>query len=158
MNIQDLKDKLRRHYFELEKEKLQSDPYYLEMLKMATLSMAYSIPAMRFENGVVSQEVPKTFELIKEQIEDYIKHRYPYLHGKADHPLTIHPYDNAFVITPERLTLDKIDARLTLFATYLKYRLNCLFDSHGWIYDSPLEYDEWLYMKGYEQLVEIIWN
>lgn len=97
-------------------------------------------------------------------IDDYIKHRYPYLHGKADNPLTFHPYDNAFVITPERLTLDKIDARLTLFARYLKERFNkihTIWDGKKlswWYEESVLTYDEWLYMKGCEQLVEVIWN
>lgn len=160
MNHQDLKDKLRRHYFELQKEKLANDQTFIQLQDMLIKTMDRAVgPIFIIKSGKVEWEPPKGVKTLNRLMDTHIEENYPVLSQYKNQMAQRPPvYENSFVITPDRLTFDKIDARLTLFKTYLTYKLNCLFDSHGWVYDSPLEYDEWLYMKGYEQLIEVIWN
>lgn len=154
MNYQDLKDKLRRHYFELQKEKLANDPYYKKLRMNLVRSMEYSVgPVIKIshENGI-EYETPETVKWCSAQIEDYVTNFYPILSQTEERTTLLNPWNYSFIKTPDRLDFDKIDARLTLFPKYLKYKLDHFFD---W---NIMTYDEWLYMKGYEQLIEVIWS
>lgn len=157
MNYQDLKDKLRRHYFDLQIQKLYTDTYYTQLQDRMKRIVAHSIPKLKIVNGVVEQGVSEGIEMIRQMVDEYIYYNYPILH-KEKTKLKHDIFEYTYIDLPEQLSLKQIDTRLTLFKDYLKYRIDCLFNQSIWGKKEPLEYDEWLYMKGYEQLIEVIWN
>lgn len=167
----EITEKLHMQYLQEQKVKLEGDTFYQHLIKKMHTALAYAVPVITIQNGIMTQEVPETFEWAKAELDSYMDLMYPYLKGKPMKFSAWVPWDHAYISAPEALNLDQIDARLNLFKYYLEYRIQS-YRIIEWFLDhckstgtlnyypseTVLEFDEWLYVENYRELVNIIWG
>lgn len=173
----EIRNKLHSQYIQGQRRKLESDPYYISLRDELVTILTYTVPVVTITNGFVSQEVPDTYDLVQATLDDYVNTMYPCLSSKSvgliayvkNHGLE--PWYTARIAEPTTLPLDMIDLRLRLLNEYLRYRTHnyretvwflryCEAKSLLWYWPSEtvLEFDEWLYLENYDNLITIVWN
>lgn len=175
--IQQIKDKLKSQYLHQQRVKLESDPYYQALVEKCMTALKYTVPVITIKYGVMSQEVPETYDWAKAQLDEYVKTMYPHLSNRKVGLIEyvkyagLGPWNRADIVEPDSLSLDSIDRRLTMFKEYLKYRIEnynttvwflrlCESKNLLWYWPSEtvLEFDEWLYLENHDNLVKIHWH